>query len=99
VITWARGRRALPYLGAGLGGFVIAWALVAFVVFPSGTPPQDARVPNVIGLPFDEAVQRLEQAGFKADRGCKPRLRASPSSSRRRRREVSSSSEAPLRSI
>ena len=69
MITRARLRRALPYLGAGLAGFVLAWALIAFVAFPAGTAPQDARVPNVIGLPFDEAVLRLQQAGFKGERG------------------------------
>jgi serine/threonine-protein kinase len=38
-------------------------------VFPSGVVPRDVKVPNVTGLMYDEAEQRLAQAGFKAERG------------------------------
>ena len=31
--------------------------------------PRDVKVPNVTGLDFDEAAQRLAQAGFKAEQG------------------------------
>ena len=62
-------RGVLPYLGAGIGGFVLAYALVAFMVFPPGAPPQDGKIPNVMGLTFDAAAQRLQQAGFHAERG------------------------------
>jgi serine/threonine-protein kinase len=67
----ARGlwRRAWPYLAAALGGSGLAWVLIAAFVFPPGAPPADAKVPNVIGLSFDVASQRLQQAGFKAQRG------------------------------
>jgi beta-lactam-binding protein with PASTA domain len=64
--TW---RRAWPYLAAAAGGFALAWALVAAFVFPPGAPPAEATVPNVIGLGFDVATDRLQQAGFKAQRG------------------------------
>jgi len=62
-------RRVWPYLVAAVGGFALAWGLVAFFVFPPGAPPTEAPVPNVIGLSFDVASQRLQQAGFKPQRG------------------------------
>ena len=67
----ARGslRRSLPYAVAIIGGFLIAYLIVAFVVFPSGVIPGDAKVPNVAGLMFDEAERRLAEVGFKAQRG------------------------------
>jgi eukaryotic-like serine/threonine-protein kinase len=74
-MKWLRWRAAAPYAWACLGGFALAWALVGFVVFPPGAPAQDAKVPNVIGLTFDAASQRLQQAGFSAERG-EMRLRA-----------------------
>jgi eukaryotic-like serine/threonine-protein kinase len=69
-VSW-RGsiRRFLPYVIAIIGGFILAYLIVAFVIFPSGIVPKDVRVPNVVGLDFDEAVRRLQQAGFTADRG------------------------------
>ena len=63
---WAR---VWPYLAAGVGGFALAWVLIAVFVFPPGAAPGDATVPNVIGLSFDMASQRLQLAGFKAQRG------------------------------
>jgi eukaryotic-like serine/threonine-protein kinase len=69
VKNWPRLQRAVPYLWTGLGGLALAWALVAFVVFPPGAPVQDGKIPNVIGLAFDAAAQRLQQAGFTAERG------------------------------
>ena len=62
-------QRSWPYLAAIVGGFGLAWVLVAAFVFPPGAPPADGRVPNVIGLSYDAASQRLQQAGFKAQRG------------------------------
>jgi serine/threonine-protein kinase len=61
--------RTWPYLAASVGGFALAWVLIAAFVFPSGAPPADATVPNVMGLSFDVAGQRLRQAGFKVKRG------------------------------
>ncbi len=65
--TWWQ--RIWPYLAASVGGFGLAWVLVAVYVFPSGAAPGDAKLPNVVGLSFDVASQRLQQAGFKAQRG------------------------------
>lgn len=69
-MSWrGRLRRTLPYVVAITGGFLLAYLLVAFVVFPSGVVPQDLRVPNVIGLDYDDASQRLTQSGFTAEQG------------------------------
>ncbi|HEY5218643.1 MAG TPA: PASTA domain-containing protein [Gemmatimonadaceae bacterium] len=67
--TRTRRQRIWPYLAAAVGGFVLAWAIVAFVVFPPGAPPAVEKLPNVIGLTFDAANQRLQLAGFNAQRG------------------------------
>ena len=61
-------RGSLPYAVAVIGGFLIAYLIVAFVIFPSGVIPGNARVPNVTGLPYPEAVKRLGEVGFKAER-------------------------------
>jgi beta-lactam-binding protein with PASTA domain len=69
-VTWRiRLRRLLPYVLSIVGGFLLAWIIVAFFVFPSGVIPQDIRVPNVVGLTLSEASRTLEQRGFKAQRG------------------------------
>jgi serine/threonine-protein kinase len=52
-----------------IGGFLIAYLIVAFLIFPSGVIPGNAKVPNVTGLPFDDASKRLAAVGFKAERG------------------------------
>lgn len=62
-------RTSLVYLVSIVAGFSLAWLIVAFVVFPAGVVPRDVKVPNVTGLMYDEAVQRLAQAGFKAEQG------------------------------
>jgi beta-lactam-binding protein with PASTA domain len=62
-------RTSLIYLVSLAAGFSLAWLIVAFVVFPTGVVPRDVKVPNVTGLMFDEAEQRLAQAGFKAEKG------------------------------
>ncbi len=62
-------RRVWPFGAAVGGGLGLAWVLIAVFVFPPGAPPGDATVPNVIGLSFDVASQRLQQAGFKVQRG------------------------------
>ena len=69
-MTWrGRLRRLLPYVVALVSGFLLAFLIVAFVVFPAGVIPQDVRVPNVIGLTYNDAVQQLAQKGFTAERG------------------------------
>src|SRR5881394_585049 len=64
-----RVRGTLPYAIAIIGGFLVAYLIVAFLVFPSGVIPRDARVPNVTGLMFDDAVKRLAERGFHGQRG------------------------------
>lgn len=69
-MTWrGRLRRLLPYVIALVGGFLLAFLIVAFVIFPAGVIPQDVRVPNVMGLTFSDASRQLEAKGFKAERG------------------------------
>lgn len=69
-MTWrGRLRRMMPYLVALVGGFLLAYLVVAFFVFPAGVIPEDVRVPNVIGLGYPEAARHLESRGFKPERG------------------------------
>lgn len=69
-MNWrATSRRLLPYALVAAGGFLLAYLFVAFVIFPPQIIPDDAKVPQVVGLLFDEAVNRLEAAGFKAKTG------------------------------
>ena len=62
-------RRSLPYAVAIVGGFLLAYLIVAFLIFPSGVIPRDTRVPNVTGLQYDDAAKRLAARGLKAERG------------------------------
>ena len=71
-------RGSLPYAVAIIGGFLLAYLIVAFVVFPSGVVPGNAKVPNVIGLMYDDATKRLAAVGFKAERGEERPHEASP---------------------
>ena len=64
-----RSRRALPYLIAATSGFLIAYMVVAFVIFPADIIPDDAVVPSVVNLSFDDATRTLARAGFKTQRG------------------------------
>ena len=46
-MSWrGRLRRFLPYLISAVGGFLLAYLIVAFFIFPSGVIPEDVRVPN-----------------------------------------------------
>jgi beta-lactam-binding protein with PASTA domain len=65
----SRLRGSLPYAVAIISGFLIAYLIVAFVVFPSGVIPGNAKIPNVTGLLFDDATKRLAEVGFKAEHG------------------------------
>jgi beta-lactam-binding protein with PASTA domain len=69
-MSWrSKVRTSLVYLVAIVAGFALSYLVVAFVVFPSGVIPRDVKVPNVTGLNYDEAIQRLAQAGFKGEQG------------------------------
>jgi beta-lactam-binding protein with PASTA domain len=69
VTLGAPARRLLPYLIVAVGGFVLAYLVVLIFVFPVGGEPPEAKVPNVLGLSFDEAATRLTAAGFRAQQG------------------------------
>ena len=62
-------RRFGPYVLVAAGGFAAAYLVVMIFVFPLGGEPADAKVPNVLGLTFDEAATRLTAAGFRAQQG------------------------------
>lgn len=62
-------RASLLYAVTIVSGFLLAYLIVAFVIFPSGVIPGNAKVPNVTGLLFDDAAKRLAEVGFKAARG------------------------------
>lgn len=62
-------RRSLPYIVAGVGGFAIAWLIVALFIFPADIVPQESKVPDVVGMQFDRAVTRLEREGLEAIEG------------------------------
>jgi serine/threonine-protein kinase len=68
----------MPYAVTIVGGFLLAYLIVAFLVFPSGVVPTDAKVPNVGGLMFDDAAKRLAAVGFKAERGDQEYREATP---------------------
>jgi beta-lactam-binding protein with PASTA domain len=69
-VNWrATSRRLFPYAVVAAAGFLLAYLVVAFLVFPPEIVPDDARVPQVVGLMYDEAVTRLDAAGFKAKVG------------------------------
>jgi serine/threonine-protein kinase len=69
-MNWrASWKRALPYLIAATGGFLIAYLVVAFAIFPAEIIPDDAVVPNVVGDAYDDAARKLSSAGFVAQRG------------------------------
>jgi beta-lactam-binding protein with PASTA domain len=71
-------RRSLPYAVAIVGGFLVAYLVVAFAVFPSGFVPGNAKVPNVTGLQYEDASRRLAADGFKASRGDERYREATP---------------------
>src|SRR6476469_6902095 len=62
-------RRALPYLIAAVGGFLIAYVVIFFFAFPAEVLPDDGILPNVVGKSFEEASGLLQKAGFPAQQG------------------------------
>lgn len=69
-IDWrARSRRLLPYAIAAASGFLLAYLVAFFFLFPAPLVPDDREVPDVGGLPYATAAQRLEQAGFAVIQG------------------------------
>lgn len=69
-MSWrTRSRGALPYVIAALAGFVLAYLIVAFFVFPAGIVPRDSKVPNVTGMSVADAETRLKRAGLLIQQG------------------------------
>ena len=62
-------RRLLPYIIAATAGFLIAYLIVAFFIFPAGLIPKDLRLPNVVGMSIEDAQTALGRAGFKGTVG------------------------------
>lgn len=67
--TGERARRVVTYAAVALAGFLLAWLVVAFVLFPDDGSGDVSIVPAVLGLPFAEAEQRLADAGLAASLG------------------------------
>ena len=69
-MNWrAAPRRALPYLIAAAGGFLISYAAVFLFAFPAEVLPDDGILPNVVGKTFEDASGILQKAGFPAQQG------------------------------
>src|SRR5437762_11211130 len=62
-------RRALPYLIAADGGFLIAYTAVFLFAFPAQVLPDDGILPNVVGKTYEDAAAILQKAGFPAQQG------------------------------
>lgn len=62
-------RRALPYVVTAAAGFLLAYLVVLFFVFPTALVPDEGDLPDVVGLHVDDAVQRLREAGFDGTPG------------------------------
>jgi serine/threonine-protein kinase len=62
-------QRLLLYLGIAASGFLLAYIVVAFVVFPNVGVADDVKVPAIVGLAYDEASRRLGAVGLKASLG------------------------------
>jgi eukaryotic-like serine/threonine-protein kinase len=95
-VTWrGRLRLLIPYVVALLGGFLLAFLVVAFFIFPADVIPQDVRVPNVVGLRYADAVRQLEQRGLKAERGEARFHNAAPRGTVLAQQPVAESNESP----
>jgi serine/threonine-protein kinase len=69
-VNWrALPRRALPYLIAAVGGFLLAYVAVFLFAFPAEVLPDDGILPNVVGKTFEDASAILQKAGFPAQPG------------------------------
>jgi serine/threonine-protein kinase len=65
-VSW-RGvaRRSLPFVVTAASGFILAYLVVAIFVFPKSILPTETRVPDVVGVTYDEAASRLKRDGFE----------------------------------
>lgn len=62
-------RRSIPYLVAIMSGFLLAYLIVAFFIFPAHLVTTDTKVPNVVGQTFEAASAQLQKVGFKPAKG------------------------------
>ncbi|MEX2111069.1 MAG: PASTA domain-containing protein [Gemmatimonadaceae bacterium] len=62
-------RRALPYMIAAVGGFLIAYVAIFLFAFPAEVLPDEGILPNVVGKSYADAAAILEKAGFAAQQG------------------------------
>jgi eukaryotic-like serine/threonine-protein kinase len=62
-------RRTIPYLVAIMSGFLFAYLIVAFFIFPAHLVTSDTKVPNVVGQTYEAAATQLQKLGFAAQRG------------------------------
>lgn len=78
-MNWrATTRRLLPYVIVSAAGFLCAYLVVFFFVFPTRVVPDEGRVPAVIGLEEVDAHRRLAVAGYTAGRGMRRYNRTAP---------------------
>jgi serine/threonine-protein kinase len=85
----------IPYVVALVAGFLLAYLVVAFFIFPAGVIPQDVRVPSVVGLTFADATKQLEAKGLKAERGESRFHNAAPRGTVLEQQPIPESREAP----
>jgi len=62
-------RQLLTHVLLAVSGFLLAWVLVAFVIFPDDGPADAVVVPVVLGLRYDDAQGKLAEAGLDAALG------------------------------
>lgn len=67
--AWIRSPLAKTHFIIAGTSFVVAWLLVALVLFPDTGPAPSAIVPSVVGLRFEEAERKLGEAGLSAALG------------------------------
>lgn len=65
----ARTRGLLPYLVTAAVGFLAAYLVMFLFVFRTSIVPDSARVPDVTGMDYETAAQRLTAAGFRPSLG------------------------------
>ena len=65
----ARAQVALRYAAVAAAGFLLAFVIVAFAIFPNDHSVREVKVPAVVGLSLDEARRRLAGAGLKVSLG------------------------------
>lgn len=69
MIARVRAKAWLPYAIAAASGFLLAFGLVAMLLFPPDDTVQEVRVPSVMGLPYADAERRLRAMGLKVSLG------------------------------